>query len=503
MATQRKLAEEAYGGTFPVLVNFSDGAIYAGNFYNQGVDYFELLDSPDQNAIWGEDWANGSSTYQCASFNVDLMRAASRDRGQIIGHHLITHSGRKPWDIKLKATSELARGVKILNNFCYGPTWATHEGGPYWRTHVWQGKPETWTANAALTREIGAVEDALLTAMPAPAKVALLYSSASDAWTVDGNLAHGFDRMHPWLALTHAQMPVDVVSEQQAANGALDRYAVCYFTGPNLTRAAAEKLKRWVQNGGTLWLAAGAASRDEFNRPFRVLDEILPVERAEMSDLQRHAASGRYLSLLSAKDVVRWAKGSAEVLAVKQSLKPRAGAATLATFKDQSPALVRGSAGKGTIYCAGFLPALAYIKQALDARNALQKKVDDGANLSPAEREEAALLERTANPWRFPADVRELILAPARASGVTPPIVCDTALVDAVFMPHGTGILIPLANYTAKPIDRLTLRITVPRPIVKAESAVRGTLGFRQPSPTVVELTLPLESNDFVKLIFQ
>jgi len=503
MVTQRRLAEEAYGGTFPVLVNFSDGAIYTGNFYNQGVDYFELLDSPDQNAIWGEDWSNGASTYQCASFNVDLMRAAARDRGQVIGHHLIAHAGRKSWDIKLKATSELARGVKMLNNFCYGPGWATHEGGPYWRSSVWYAKPETWTANAALTREIGAVEDALLPAMPAPAKVALLYSSASDAWTVDGNLAYGFDRMHTWLALTHAQMPVDVVAERQAANGALDQYAVCYLTGPNLERAVAEKLKRWVQKGGTLWLTAGAATRDEFNRPLQTLDEILPAKRGDLRDLQRHTASGRYLSLLAAKDEVRWKNGAAEVLAVKQAIESRTGAETLATFKDQSPAIIRGSAGKGTIYCAGFLPALAYIKQALDARNALQKKVDAGAILSPAEREEATLLERTANPWRFPSDIRALLLAPTLTAGVTAPIICDVPLVDAVYMPHETGILIPLANYTAKPIKRLALRVTVPRPIVKVESAVRGKIDFRQVSPGIVEISLPLENNDFVKLMFQ
>src|SRR5262249_22763709 len=150
---------------------------------------------------------------------------------------------------------------------CYGPTWASHEGGPYWRTHVWQGKPETWTANAAITREIGGAEDLLLTAMPAPAQVALLYSSSSDVWTVNGNLAYGFDRMHTWLALAHAQMPVDVVSEQHAARGALDSYSVCYLSGPNLTRDAAAKLREWVQRGGTLWLTAGAASRDEYDRP--------------------------------------------------------------------------------------------------------------------------------------------------------------------------------------------------------------------------------------------
>ena len=503
MATQRKLAEEAYGGTFPVLANFSDGAIYVGNFYNQGVDYFELLDSPDQNAIWGEDWSNGASTYQCASFNVDLMRAAARERGQVIGHHLIAHAGRKPWDIKLKATSELARGVKIFNNFCYGPSWATHEGGPYWRAHVWQAKPETWIANAAITREVGAVEDMLLTAMPAPAKVALLYSSASDVWTVGDNLAYGFDRMHTWLALAHAQMPVDIVSEQQAAKGMLDGYSVCYLSGPNLTRAAAEKLKQWVLRGGTLWLTAGAASHDEFNRPLHTLDDVLPATRGELDELQKHVSSGRYLAALSAKDEVRWDGGAADVLSVKQTLTPRDGAAVLGKFKDQSPALVRGKAGSGTVYSAGFLPALAYIKPALDARNALQKKVTDGGPLSVSEQKEAALLERSANPWSFPAAVRDLILTPARSAKITPPITCSTPLVDAVFMPHAEGILIPLANYTAEPIAQFTLKVTVPRTIATAESATHGALAFKQTSPTTIEVSLPLDNNDFVKLRFK
>ena len=137
---------------------------------------------------------------------------------------------------------------------------------------MWQAKPETWTANAALTREVGAVEDLLLTAMPAPAKVALLYSSSSDVWTVGDNLAYGFDRMHTWLALAHAQVPVDIVSERQVerrARSTATRSATS--AGPNLTRAAAEKLKDWVQRGGTLWLTAGAAARDEYDRPLDVL----------------------------------------------------------------------------------------------------------------------------------------------------------------------------------------------------------------------------------------
>lgn len=494
MATQRKIVEEAYGGSFPVLVNFSDGAVYSANFYSQGVDYFELLDSADQNAIWGEDWSNGASTYQCASFNVDLMRAATRDRGQIIGHHLIAYAGRRAWDIKLKATSEVARGVKILNNFHYGPAWATHEGGPYHRSRVWQARPETWTANAAIVREVGAVEDMLLEAMPAPAKVALLYSSASDAWTIDGNLAYGFDRMHTWLALTHAQIPVDILSEEQVSKGQLSQYSVCYLSGPNLTRAAAAKLAEWTARGGTLWLTAGAASLDEYNRPLDLLDSVLPANRGALADLQRQAGSGRTLRFLAAKDDVTWLEGNASVLAAKQTLTPREGAAVLARFNDGTPAVVR----KGGVFLVGFLPALDYAKRALDARFPLEEKAKNGTLTG----DEATMIERSANPWEYPAAIREFIVAPVRAAGVKLPIHCDTPLVDAVLMQHDSGLLIPLANYTNQPRSKVSLRVNVPKVIARAESAVRGPLTFKQ-ADGAVEFSLPLEENDFVKLYFR
>src|SRR3954451_23375124 len=149
------------------------------------------------------------------------MRAVTRRRAQPIGHFLISYARRTPWDVKLKAVGEVARGVKMLESFHYGPTWASHEGGPPWQSHAWSARPEMWKAQAELLREVGAAEDLLVPAMPAPAEVAILYSSASDAWTAKGNLAYGFDRMHTWLALAHAQVPVDVVSEASAASGGL------------------------------------------------------------------------------------------------------------------------------------------------------------------------------------------------------------------------------------------------------------------------------------------
>jgi len=494
MATQRRVLEGAYGGPLKALANFSDGAIYNANFYAQGVDYFELLENQGQNAIWGEDWANAASTYQCAAFNVELMRAAARRHGQTIGHFLISYAGRTPWDAKLKAVGEVARGVKILESFHYGPVWSSHEGGPAWKSTAWAAKPEMWRAEAELVREIGAAEDLLVPAMPAPAEVAILYSSSSDAWTAGGNLAYGFDRMHTWLALAHGQVPADIVSEADVADGHLADYKVCYLSGPNLTRAAAAKLADWVRGGGTLWLTAGAAARDEYDRPLKALNDLMPASRSAAADLQPHHGSGRPLQNLRRLDEVSLAGGTrAEVLSVKQTLEPRPGAEVLGHYADGSAALVRAAAGNGTVYQAGFLPALAYIKAALAARERSQSSPRAG---------DSDLLARSYNPWEYPAAIRALLTTPTRSAGIAPPVTCDAPLVDAVYMTCDRGVLVPLANYTLRPIADISLSVHAPHEVSRVESSRRGRLEFTTSPAGRVDVRLPLEATDFLKLYF-
>lgn len=530
MATQRRIIEETYGRSFPTVVNFSDGAIYYANFCGQGVDYFELLDSSQQNAIWGEDWSNIASTYQCAAFNVALMQAAARKRGQQVGHYLIAHAGRTAWDTKTKAAGETARGVRIWKNFSYGPAWGTHEGGPPWRTHVWYARPGVWTANAEITREIGAVEDWLATAEAAPAEVALLYSSSSDIWTMWDNLAYGFDRMHTWLALAHAQIPVDILSERDVTDGELARYKVCYLSGPNLTRAAAARLRAWVEAGGTLWITAGAASRDEFNsfnRPLDELSSLLAAHREAAATLESFQYSGRLLDRLTAKDTVAWGGELLEVLSVKESLTPRDNSEVLARFSDGAPAVVRGRAGSGQVIQAGFLPALCYIKAALSARRAAEKGQADTAaaaqarppedgqpeataaslavsaapgTVAAASAVERELLERSYNPWDFPAAVRELLLTPVREADVRPPLTCDTPLVDAVGLPCEHGLLVVLANHTLHPLEHLTLEFRTDQTVAYVESVRHGRLPFDSPRPGTIRWVMPLEASDYVKV---
>jgi hypothetical protein len=527
MVEQRRIIEEAYGQALPTVVNFSDGAVYHANFCGQGVDYFELLDADDQNAIWGEDWSNNSSTYQCAAFNVALMQAAAHKRCQTIGHYLIAHAGRTAWDIKTKATGETARGVRIWMNYCYGPVWSGHEGGPPWRTHVWQAKPELWSANAEITREIGAVEDWLLTAQPAPAEVALLYSSSSDVWAMD-NFAYGFDRMHTWLALTHAQIPVTILPERELERLAACR--VCYLSGPNLTRDAAAKLRAWVEAGGTLWLTAGAASRDEYNRPLDTIASLLPVERGELASLEPYQSAGRFLNHLGRRDTVQWEDQELEVLSVKQPLNPRGTPSpeTVATFQDGQPAVVAGRAGRGRVLVLGFLPALSYIKAALVARQPLDRQAEEerqaaerhaaaravagdfdqppatsatvsvpitAGALSPADRE---LVNRSYNPWRYPAGIRGRILTPVREANVKPSLACDTPLVDAVELRCEQGILIALSNHSLQPLANVVLELKTSGEVQHAESVRLGPLACEPVAAGVIRIALSLEASDFV-----
>ena len=205
-----------------------------------------------------------------------------------------------------------------------------------------------------------------------------------------------------------------------------------------------------------------------------------------------------------------------QVLSVRQKLTARKGAVIEGRFDDGSPALIRGAAGKGAVFCAGFLPALDYIKKAEQARRALeQAREADGPPakhpappviLSTADLvalEPTNRLERSRNPWEFPADVRAVLLTPVRAAGVDPPLTCSEPLVDAVPLHAARGMVIPLANYTLEPIGRIDFTVRVGRPIDRVETVRLGRIKMQDADPGHVRFSIPLGATDYVKLYYR
>ena len=498
MQIQKEIQHEIYGVQFPVNVNFSDGVIYGANFYRQGVDYFELMETSSLNSIWGSDWANIASTYQCAIFNSELLRGAARRSNAHIGNYVIAYQNRTPWDVKLKAMGAVARGVKTLSNFYYGPTWGGHESSP------WYSKPKAWVGNAEITREIGGAEGLLYPAKTMKSNVAILYSSSTDIWCLDKNHAYGFDRMHTWLALNHAQIPTDILSERDIEDGVLDPYKVCYFSGTNLTQKASVKLKEWVNNGGVLVLTAGAGMKNEYNQANSDFENILPAKRAHLEDLQIYLAAGRSLTSLTQKDYVTSGTSTAEVLSVRQRLTPNTSSAIIGRFSNSSPSIVKGAYGNGTIYCYGFLPSLSYIKEALVYRRAIEINVSN-PTIPPSDRyvSEEELIGRSYNPWKYPAGIRDMIIKPVKENNVDIPLTCNTPLVDAVLMESpDDGYVIPLSNYTLQPLSTITLELKTSRSISRIESVRQGVINFTKTN-SKINFSLPLIDTDIVKIYFE
>ena len=357
-----------------------------------------------------------------------------------------------------------------------------------------------WGPHAEALYEIGGAEDLIMNAVAPPAKVAILYASSTDIWqlsSIDGNYAYGFDRMHTWMALAHAQIPVDFLSEAQVERGALASYRVCYLHGPNLTRAAAAKLDAWVNAGGTLVATAGAGARDEYNRTFATIESLLPATRGTLSTLQRFVNSGSYLNILNIKDTVTAGAAKINVLSVRQPLTAKSGTTTRGKFNDNTPAWVYGTKGSGKVHCLGFLPALDYIREALVLRKDLA-----GKPLDSVSGEDRWRLEQSANPWAYPAAVREAILAPVREAAIDPPVICSVPQVDAVYMRASGDVVIPLANYTLYPLDTVHFSVRVDRTVAYVETIYQGRIPFQQKGNRV-SFSVPLASTDYVKIYYK
>ncbi|MGC9317054.1 MAG: hypothetical protein ACP5KN_03330 [Armatimonadota bacterium] len=488
----------AFDGSPPATVNFSDGAVYGANMYLQGSDYFHIFGTGALSMAWSEDWSNIASTYQCCGYNVDLLRAATRQHDQEIGMYVITSYGRTPLDVKLKAYSSLGRGARVLHSFAYGPYYTGHEPGWYLNEAMYQPMAE-------LCHEVGAAEDLLMDARRVPSRVAFLYSTTSDIWTVGETDLYGHDRMHSYLALTHAQIPVDFLSEEDVAAGRLADYEALYLFGPNLHSSAAEPIARWVTSGGTLYMSPGAAVADEYNRPLRPLDDALGLVRGEVEMLQNHTGPGRYLLNLQPQGTVESARGSMAVLGVRQAVRmePSAKVALSCRADDGAPLHAQVQRGEGTVFISGFMPGLGYIREALAARDAAGSPAPDPDDpLEWATRGSWSNLDPGAlsyNPWEYPEAEREYLLDPVRHAGVRKPVTLSERLVESFYLEGDAGAVVTLANYSLRPIAKLTVSVRTDSDPRRIESVHHGVLQYTRQG-TAITVRLPLLGTDMLKI---
>jgi len=225
------------------------------------------------------------------------------------------------------------------------------------------------------------------------ARVAILLSEASDVWELQGESqgavapaadgkpasqasnASQEERKALWNCLRRNGYLVDLLTENDVKDGYLKDYKALYVCGHNLERHAATTIKKWVEDGGSLFMTCGAARKDEFDEPMDVLDATVGRGNVVKAEYYRGPlrAKMELLFLQPLGKVMSWEGvgdgiGPIEfaALASKETFAVGSGKPILRfEGEDRIAAMVRAKSGSGTGYYIGTLPGQAYIKKGM------------------------------------------------------------------------------------------------------------------------------------------
>lgn len=423
---------------------------------------------------WGEDYIFqvpvGSP--QVNFLMVDLFRAGIRGKADAkIQYYVMAHSpNNTPAAWRRQLYGDIGHGVKIFNLFEFRPCQAA-----YTENHVTD--PAMYQEVRTGFHELGQFEDIVQDGQVRPGVAALWFSEAADVWN-DNRFPFDSNKRALYLALRHQQLPLDMVVEGDD----LKDYKALYLTDQHVSRSASKAIAAWVNDGGRLFATAGAGMFDELNQPNQVLRELLGVEPKELEvgkEVVRFEKQD--LPFATPLDTVTLKTNAAKVTLPAIDVRSRfavKGAEATAEFGDGSPAVSVKPAGKGRAYYCGFLPGLAYLKPALPKR-----PVDRGAT-------DDTLMHFL--PTEVDRGAAGLIAA---AADVDRPVVCSEGLVENTVIQAKSGTLIPLINWTGKPIKGLTVTVSIPTPTAKVELASGKTVQVKREGTTQT-FTLDLDVAD-------
>jgi hypothetical protein len=261
------------------------------------------------------------------------------------------------------------------------------------------------------------------------------------------------ERRAAYLALVHDQYQVDMITEDDIVRGRLAHYDVLYTADPNISRAAAKVIGDWVQGGGAIFATCGAAMRDEFDEPSPALAPVFGIEPRMTTDV----AAGEYrirgsLNGMPYLGRVKLDDRDFGVLGLRATITNTTGRVSGSFDNRATPAAVMNRFGKGaTVYIAA-CPGLSYLKDAHFKPESLGEQ--------------------------YPKTQREIFGSFAAARGVARLVELSEPVVEAGVYDGPTGTALVLANFRYRPIDRLSIRIPLSRPVRTVRSLESGDLRF-------------------------
>jgi hypothetical protein len=489
-ACTRALEAEFYPG-LPIFTNWN---FFSGRFYVPGPvannadkqspdaamgghDWLEFGRLRGGTMLWTEDWFADGRAYQWSFYAAKLRSAAVKDGVEFGGYVIPRTAGDRKQGILQKVLSIVGHGGKAIEYFVFGPEY-NFPGNCY------SERAAVLPQMAEAHRMIGAAEDVLWPGRPPRSPVAILAPRSAEVWdareialpnqiqdatnndlnraTVD-YMAEVFDL---YLALQHANIPVEFVDEDDLSLAGLKPYSVLYVTEPNIPAEGQQGIVDWVRAGGTLATVSGAGQRDRYDEPCAVLRDATGIQEEPRPQLL--VADARAL-----KEVAKGTgKGPMKAIGVRGVVTAPAGSVA-ATFDDGSPAVVSQKVGRGRAVHFACMPGLSYWKSASEVKDGL--------------------------PAGFSDSLREWITWPVRLADVPLPVAVNRPLVEAPLLASPQGIAVTLLGWTGEPLAEVQVDVRTDRKIGRVESVRRGPQTF-QAVKGGIRFVLPLDGADIVTL---
>lgn len=337
---------------------------------------------------------------------------------------------------ELTGMSGLIRGMRFFYLYDYGPA-ATQWG-------FVSDDIEKCLAVSKIFRYASKIEDFIVNGRTQEPQVALLNSRGSEIWLQPPVHNSSILSKCPMGLITEKQMlitslelhqiPVEILPDEEIPLQ-LDRYKVLYITDPHISEEAQEKIKKWVNDGGVLFMIAGAGVKNEYNQQSSIISKFTNgkgeiVETNQNIPQKYSATNGLYG--LKTLDTAQWDNISQkpitfEVVARKEKLNiPHS--KILANYQDGTPAAVSINYGNGTVIKIGTFIGTSLARTAVPSFK--EGRLEN-------------ITERTLNEG-----ITEIYLYPVKLAKIDRPIVISVFGIDATFYENKDRAVLLFADYT-------------------------------------------------------
>lgn len=434
------------------------------NLLARGCDPFLLYLSGALTYGHGEDANSAAPSQQTSTFVVDLLRSACKYHDLPYG---IYNMGLAPkWDIEAKAFAEVGHGVSFIHFYDYGPY---HSSSP----DPLSQRPDFMPALKEAAYIIGAADKALVGAKPVPTKVALIYSRSTDIWTDIDDVPYisnsGTERVDLYLLLRHLGYPIDILTEDDILEGRAKGYAAIFVAESHLADGVLPKLLAWVNDGGFLYLSAGAARFNQFNEPLRDLDDA----GLKRDAFVMKAPAGYWPDRLEVVEKVAFNGKEIEAAGGYQKPSTNGTGKTVLAFVDGTPCAIDLVRGSGHILYVGFFPGTSYVRLAT----------------FPLQKEQQALVAAhkgydTLSSTHFPTAYQELMRNLLKPIAYVPPVRVSNPLVEGCLLAGDNSYVLMLANWTGKP-QQIEVSVDLPYKPGKPSAAATALKDIRRKDNTI------------------